>query len=119
MIYPSVVILFAIGVVIFLVWKIIPKFAQFLLGRGKKLPDSTQFLIDLSNFAMTYGAYIFGLVVAIIVLLVVYYRTGHGRLLIDKWSLKLPVIGKLLLNSAMAELNWSVSMMLKSGTDRF
>lgn len=119
MIYPSVVILFAIGVVIFLVWKIIPKFAQFLLGRGKKLPDSTQFLIDLSNFAMMYGAYIFGVVVAIIVLLVVYYRTGHGRLLIDKWSLKLPVVGKLLLNSAMAELNWSVSMMLKSGLTAF
>ncbi len=115
MIYPSVVILFAIGVVIFLVWKIIPKFAQFLMGRGKKLPDSTQFLIDLSNFILANGLYIFGSFFALIVILFVYYRTAHGRLAMDRFSLKLPVVGNLLLNSAMAELNWSVAMMLKSG----
>lgn len=115
MIYPSVVILFAIAVVIFLVWKIIPKFAQFLLGRGKKLPESTQFLIDFSNFALKYGLFILAGAVLAIVALMLFYKTDKGRLAIDSLCLKIPVIGKLLLNSAMAELNWSISMMLKSG----
>ena len=57
MIYPSVVMVAAIGVVIFLVVYIIPKFAKFLLGKGKKLPNSTQFLIDSSDFLLKYGLY--------------------------------------------------------------
>ncbi len=115
LIYPVVVILFAIAVVIFLVWKIIPQFAKFLLGRGKKLPASTQFLIDASNFALQYGLFILGGAVLGLIGLVLYYQTAHGRLLMDKLILKVPVVGKLMLNSVMAEMNWSLSMMLRSG----
>lgn len=119
LIYPTVVILFAIAVVIFLVWKIIPQFAKFLLGRGKKLPPSTQFLIDASNFALKYGLYMLGGVVLLIIGLVMFYQTQQGRLLMDRLFLKLPVVGKLMLNSVMAEMNWSLSMMLKSGLTAF
>ena len=115
MIYPSVVVVAAIGVVIFLVWKIIPQFAKFLLGRGKKMPPSTQFLIDVSDFALKYGLYIFGAVIFIILALVMFYQTPQGRLAMDTVILRVPVIGKLLRFGAMAELNWSLSMMLRSG----
>ena len=115
MIYPSVVMLVAIGVVIFLVVKIIPQFAKFLLGRGKKLPDSTQFLIDASNFALNYGLYIVAAVILVIIGLIVFYKTPQGRLVLDTFLLKVPVIGKLLSHGAMAEFTWSLSMMLRSG----
>lgn len=115
LIYPTIVVLAAIGVVIFLVWKIIPQFAKFLLGRGKKLPPSTQFLIDASNFALQYGLYIFGVVIFTIVGLILFYQTPQGRLTLDSAILRVPVIGKLLRFGAMAELNWSLSMMLRSG----
>ena len=115
MIYPSVVMLVAIGVVIFLVVKIIPQFAKFLLGRGKKLPDSTQFLIDASNFALNYGLYIVATAIFIIIVLIVFYKTQQGRLVLDTFLLKVPVIGKLLSHGAMAEFTWSLSMMLRSG----
>ncbi len=115
MIYPSVVMLVAIGVVIFLVVKIIPQFAKFLLGRGKKLPDSTQFLIDASNFALNYGLYIVATAIFIIIVLIVFYKTPQGRLVLDTFLLKVPVIGKLLSHGAMAEFTWSLSMMLRSG----
>lgn len=115
LIYPTVVVLVAIGVVIFLVWKIIPQFAKFLLGRGKKLPPSTQFLIDASNFALQYGLYIFVGVLLTILGLILFYQTPQGRLTLDSAILRVPVIGKLLRFGAMAELNWSLSMMLRSG----
>lgn len=115
MIYPAVVVLVAIGVVIFLVWKIIPQFAKFLLGRGKKMPPSTQFLIDASDFALKYGLYMVAGVMFIIFALILFYQTPQGRLTIDAVLLRIPVIGKLLRYGAMAELNWSLSMMLRSG----
>ena len=119
MIYPGVVLVVAIGVVVFLVWKIIPQFAKFLLGRGKKLPPSTQFLIDFSDFSLKYGLFIVAGFVFLIISLLVFYKTPQGRLLIDTVILKIPVIGKLLLNGAMAEFTWSLSMMLRSGLTAF
>lgn len=115
MIYPAILLLASIGVVIFLVWKIIPQFAKFLIGKGKALPPSTQFLIDASDFAVRNGLYIFGTVVLLIVAIVLYYMTQQGRLALDRVVLKFPVLGKLLIHGAMAEFTWSLSMMLRSG----
>jgi type II secretory pathway component PulF len=119
MIYPVVVVLAATGVVIFLVTSIIPKFAKFLLGRGKTLPPSTQFLIDASDFALKYGLYFVAAFILAIIFLVMAYQTPEGRLKIDTFTLKIPVVGKLLLHGAMAELNWSLAMMLRSGITAF
>lgn len=119
MIYPAVVVLAAIGVVTFLVVKIIPAFAKFLLGRGRDLPPSTQFLIDTSNFAIKYGVHILGVAVLLILALVVTYNNPVGRLKIDGFLLRFPVIGKLLTHGAMSELTWSLSMMLRSGLTVF
>lgn len=115
MIYPSVVMVAAIGVVIFLVVYIIPKFAKFLLGKGKKLPNSTQFLIDSSDFILKYGLYFVAAFILFIIFIILAYKTPAGRLRIDGFLLKIPVIGKLLSHGAMAEFNWSLSMMLHSG----
>lgn len=115
MIYPAILLLVSLGVIIFLVWKIIPQFAKFLAGKGKELPHSTQLLIDASDFAVRNGLYIFGSIVLLITALVAYYMTQQGRLALDRFVLKLPVIGKLLVNGAMAEFTWCLSMMLRSG----
>jgi type IV pilus assembly protein PilC len=115
MIYPTVVLIVALGVVIFLVVSIIPKFAKFLLGQGKALPASTQFLIDASDFALKYGIFIAVAFAFCIISLIVAYKTPLGRLKLDAFSLKIPVVGNLLLHGIMAEFNWSLSMMLRSG----
>ena len=115
MIYPMIVVFAAIAVVTFLLGVIIPKFAAFLVNRGKQLPAPTQLLIDMSNFVINYGVYIIGVFLLISVLIGVFYTTPRGRLMLDTFLLKIPVIGKLLLNSALADFSWSLSMMLNSG----
>lgn len=115
MIYPAVVILAAVGVAIFLVWKIIPQFEKFIVGRGKALPPSTQALLDSSHFLRDNGLMILAAVVALVVAIVVAYKTHEGRLKLDTLLLKLPVLGKLLTNGAMAQMNWSLATMLRSG----
>ncbi|MBX9676399.1 MAG: type II secretion system F family protein [Methylotenera sp.] len=115
MIYPIIVILAAIGVFIFLVIKIIPAFAKFFAGKGRGLPPSTQFLVDLSTFFVNYGLYILAIIIVIIISLVLMYQTKEGRYKLHNLLLRLPVLGKLMTVAAMAQLTWSLSMMLRSG----
>lgn len=115
MIYPVVVVLAAIGVATFLVVKIIPKFGQFLASQGKPLPASTQFLIDLSAFVVANGIWLLGALLAVVAGLVASYNTASGRLVLDRVMLRLPVMGKLLMNGSMAQMNWGLAMLLKSG----
>jgi len=115
MIYPGVVVVAGIGVAGFLVVKIIPQFAKFLSGRGKPLPPSTQMLVDISNFVINNGIPILLAILAAIVAVVVTYKRPAGRYRIDGLLLKFPVIGGMLTAGAMAQMNWSLSMLLRSG----
>lgn len=115
MVYPTIVILAAIGVFIFLVIKIIPAFAKFFAGKGRGLPPSTQFLVDLSAFFVQYGFYILGALLFILISLAIAYQTERGRFKLHHLLLRLPVIGKLMTVAAMAQFNWSLAMLLKSG----
>lgn len=115
MIYPAVVMLAAVGVAVFLVWKIIPQFEKFLSGKGKALPPSTQALIDSSHFLRDNGLMILAGIIIFVVSIAMAYKTHQGRLKLDGFLLKLPVLGKLLTNGAMAQMNWSLATMLRSG----
>ncbi|PHR83477.1 MAG: type II secretion protein F [Colwellia sp.] len=115
MIYPVIVVIAALGVAAFMMLKIIPKFADFLLGQGKKLPPSTQALINTSDYIQQNGIWIITVVIVFIVLLLLTYQTKRGRLIIDYLSLRIPVIGPMLTTASMGQVTWALSTLLASG----
>lgn len=119
MIYPAVVILASIGVAVFMVVMIIPKFAQFIQGRGKRLPESTQALIDGAAFLRENGLTIIGVAITVIVVLLILYRTYRGRRWIDRVLLSMPVFGNLIMYGSMAQMNWASSILMRSGITIF
>lgn len=119
MIYPAVVVIAAIGVATFMVVAIIPKFAEFLLRQGKPLPRSTQTLIDGAAFLRDNGLFIIGGAITLIILIMVTYRTYKGRRLIDRLLLSVPVFGKMIIYGSMAQVNWAMSILLRSGITIF
>ncbi len=119
MIYPVIVVLVAVGVAIFMVVSIIPKFASFLQGQGKTLPASTQALIDISAGIRENGINLVIVAIAALIAIWLFYRTTRGRLLIDQFLLRIPVMGKLMINGSMAQLNWAMSILLSSGVSIF
>lgn len=119
MIYPAIVLLAAIGVGIFMVVKIIPKFSKFLMGKGKALPPSTQLLVDVSDSVRQHGLWLAGGAAALLLLVIVIYQTRNGRLWLDRLLLRLPVIGSLLVTGSMAQMNWALSILLRSGVTVF
>lgn len=106
--YPMVVIFLGLGMFIFLVTGVIPKFAKYFESNGKVLPEMTQNLLNLSNFVGQYWIFL-------VMTTVVFYKSVKGRLHIDRALLSVPVIGSVITFGAMSQLTWSLSMLLRSG----
>ena len=113
--YPAVVLLVSTGVAGFLAVKIIPKFAAFFTRRQVVLPWSTQMLLDISDFIRHYGLFIAAILGTTAFGLAAAYTTDRGRRVIDRATLRLPVVGSLLRTGAMAQFGSTLSMLLRSG----
>jgi type IV pilus assembly protein PilC len=115
MIYPCTIVVVAVAVVSILLLYVIPVFGELYGGAGKALPLPTQMTINVSNWFRAYFLYIVGAVVAIIVALRMYSKTEKGRVMIDGFLLRLPIIGDLLRKVAVARFSQNMSILLSSG----
>jgi len=115
MIYPTAVITIAVGVVVVILWKVIPTFAALFEGLGAQLPLPTRVTITLSKFLGRYmwllvlvgGASVFGLFQ--------YHKTHKGKRHIDRIVLKLPILGMLMRKIAVARFCRTLGTLLTSG----
>jgi|WetSurMetagenome_2_1015567.scaffolds.fasta_scaffold17359_2 type IV pilus assembly protein PilC len=115
LIYPSAIVVVAIGVVLVLLLFVIPVFENMFSSFGKALPLPTQIAINLSKFVKGYILYMIPVVVAIAFVARRYYKTDNGRRTIDRLSLKMPVVGLLLQKAAVARVTRTLSTLLTSG----
>jgi type IV pilus assembly protein PilC len=115
LIYPVSVMVIALGVVVLLLWKVVPIFATLFAGLDATLPLPTRFVIALSHFVASY-IWLVGLVtVGGVIALQRYYTTKPGRRAIDGFLLKLPVLGVLLRKIAVARFSRTLSTLITSG----
>lgn len=117
MVYPIIVIVIAVGIVIFLMAVIVPKFQQIfaeMLG-DKPLPGITQFVINISEFVQHNLPWIsIGLVIAF-ALWKVFSKTGSGQRIIDRMKLHIPLIGPVQLKSAISRFTRTLGTLVTSG----
>jgi type IV pilus assembly protein PilC len=104
------------GVIILLLWKVVPIFATLFAGLGVSLPLPTRIVMGLSNligswfgfmFLVALGGGIFGLKT--------WYGTPGGRLVLDSIILKLPVLGILMRKIAVARFTRTLGTLISSG----
>ena len=112
--YPTIVTLAAIGVISFLVLKIIPRFAVFLQSRGSSIPWAAKTMMSIADWLMAWGAPLAMLIAALIAGLLLLRRLPAVRLSTDHLALRLPVVGATLLAAAMAQASWTFGLLLKS-----
>jgi type IV pilus assembly protein PilC len=115
MIYPSSIIAVAVIVVAILLIYVIPVFAELYGSMGKALPAPTQITINISNWFRAYFFYLVLALAGLFVALSMYYKTENGRLTIDGFLLRLPVLGDLLRKVAVARFSQNMSILLTSG----
>jgi type IV pilus assembly protein PilC len=116
MMYPVVVMSIAFLVVIFLMMKVVPTFAEVFRSFGAELPLPTRMVLGLSNFLISPKAVF--LVIFCVLLVVVfnlYRRTKSGAFNIDNLILHMPVFGVLARKAAVAKFARTFGTLIKSG----
>src|SRR5713226_3123119 len=116
LVYPVAVLLVAAGVIILLLWKVVPIFATLFVGLGVDLPLPTRIVIALSNFVGSiFGLLILVFAVGLAVGMKLWYGTPVGRLAIDRALVRLPLIGVLLRKIAVARFARTLGTLISSG----
>jgi type IV pilus assembly protein PilC len=115
MIYPTAIILFAIVVSIFLLWKVIPVFASIFRDLGAELPLLTAVIIKMSNFTQKNIIYVFMGLIAIFFAFRYYRNTKQGRWTTDRMMLKVPLFGALLYKVSMTRVTRTLSTLISGG----
>ena len=115
MIYPLFIVLFAIAVLTFIMIVVIPKFEEIFAGFGKDLPGMTVFLI---NFSKGLASRVW-LVAAVPLLLFLAWkgirRSEGGRLFTDRWTLRMPLFGKLSKKNHISRFSRTLGTLSSSG----
>jgi type IV pilus assembly protein PilC len=118
MVYPSVVIVIAIGVMAVLLTFVIPAFegmfAEF--GGGKdKLPILTRALISISNGFVTYLPFFVVFTIAAVITISYVNRQPRGKRFFHRSYLKLPIMGSVLKKIAVSRFTRTLGTLLQSG----
>ncbi len=115
-VYPIGVLTIAGGVIILLLWKVVPVFSNLFASMGVDLPLPTKIVIATSHFVgSVFGLLIVVGIVGIVIGLKVWYGTPQGRYAIDAVVLKLPVLGILMRKIAVGRFTRTLGTLISSG----
>ncbi len=115
MVYPVVVLSIAIGVIILILWKVVPIFSNLFAAMDVSLPIPTRMVIAGSNFVGRYIIFFIPLCFGAGYAFKRYYQTETGRKTVDRILLKVPVLGSVLRKIAVARFSRTLSTLISSG----
>src|SRR5271168_4583985 len=115
LIYPALLIVMVLGLFIFLITFVVPRFAQLYDQLGVHLPTLTTFLLNLGKEAQNYGIYVGVVVAAVIFVLYRWSKTDAGANLIDRIRIAMPVFGNVWLKYQVGLFSRTLSTLLTGG----
>jgi type IV pilus assembly protein PilC len=113
--YPIILVAVAIASVTVMLWLVVPTFAGMFKEMGAELPGITQFVVDASNFVVKYGIFVLAGLITAAVAFRQYMKTEPGRRRVGAFGLATPLVGELMVQSAMYRFASNISLLLKSG----
>lgn len=115
LIYPAVVVCVGIGIIIFFMTYMMPKFMSIFEGMKVSLPASTLFLMNSGKFFQTYW-WAIGLVLLVIIVLIKRFQaTSSGRRAIDGWKLRVPIFANVVRINLYGQFARTLGTLLQNG----
>jgi type IV pilus assembly protein PilC len=116
LIYPTILICAATGIVTYLVSSVIPKFASLYSDLNVNLPTATRILLAVT---VTYRPFLLagiGLMVLLVLAAFAWSRTDKGGLTLERVRMRLPLVGETLTKFQFAQFSRTLSTLLAGGT---
>ncbi|MCG8404592.1 MAG: type II secretion system F family protein [Phycisphaerales bacterium] len=130
MIYPVAVITFAMLIVTGIMYFVVPKFETIFKDFDTELPGLTMFLLSLSNFvigqsrdaagnivpmAIPGWIYLLGSPIFFFVIWKLIRQFHGGRFFLDTVKLKVPILGNILMKTAVARFTRTLGTLISAG----
>lgn len=115
MAYPSVMAVLAVGVTIFLLTYILPKFEPLFTRKGAKLPKPTIVMMAASDLLIDYWFVWVGLAIAAFVTWFFGRKTEPGRKILDWLKINIPIVGPMTRKVTISRSIRTLGTMVASG----
>lgn len=97
MMYPTIVSVFAVVVITFILMWVVPQFVDIYADLGSDIPAITKVVISISDFLKNYLIYILlGIIIFIIIYLFLYKNVKAFRKTMQEFAMHLPVFGNII-----------------------
>lgn len=114
--YPAMIVAVAIIVSAILLLFVVPQFEEVFSSFGAELPAFTQIIVSASRFMVSYWWALLGVIlVSIFGFIYAYKRSPTMQHTMDRWILKVPVIGQIMNNSSIARFARTTAVTFKAG----
>lgn len=113
--YPLILAASSLAVVGFLLYFVVPSFAEIYLSSGAQLPLGTRVLISAAGFMQSNIIFLAIFAAGFVFFLRKYLRIDHGRELLDTVKLRCPQLGGIYEGYSLAKFSRTLGMLLKSG----
>lgn len=123
MVYPTIIMVIAVGILVFLMLVIVPKFKEMFEGQNMELPALSETVFNFSDNCMSDSVIpytpnaVLALVVAVIAIIgiKIWKKTPKGGRIVDTFMLKLPKVNHLIKVSTVARFARTFGTLVSSG----
>ncbi len=115
MIYPIAVVFITIGILVFIMMKIVPTFQKMFAEFNFELPAITQLLMAMSDYVVNFWFLLIAIPAIVWLVGKVVRMFKHGRMGYDMYMLKLPVFGGLIEKNILARTTRTLGTLVASG----
>lgn len=115
-VYPIIVVIMMIAVVIIMMVVAVPQLTNFYDSMGVTLPVTTLIVVQMSNFIINFWWLVIILIFAAIYFFRRWHKSESGRLIVDAFILKVPLVGKLITESLMVEFARTLGLLVGTGS---
>lgn len=115
MIYPTIILVVIVAVIILMMVVLVPSMASIYSDFGAELPWSTQVLINMSNFFLSYWWAVLVVLAVLIIGGKYYLDSKKGKRNWDKIVLKIPIVGGLVTKVQLSQFTRILALLLGSG----
>ena len=113
-IYPVIIVGMTLIEFIGMIFIVLPKL-ETMFEAFENIPAFTLFIMNTARFIRTNWMYIFGILVVIIILIILYFKTKSGKKFLGWLAINFPILKNLFIANVLASFSRSLSVLLASG----